>query len=145
VVLNDSRFERIDQDGIHLRGHLHQLRLVHQKPLRAIVDSEDIPSQPLEIHADARAQPAEQHSSWSQNAPKLLKHSEEVSFVPREVKDGAADHNIGKVIGKIHLLNRAYAKVSRGQAWGKLRSQGLHVRHTFRICIDCEDFTSLPQ
>jgi hypothetical protein len=61
------------------------------------------------------------------------------------VKNGAAHHDVGKVIGKIHLLDRANAKVRCRQVWGKLRSQGSHVLNTLRICIDCEDLASFAE
>ena len=113
VVLHNRRLQWIDHDGIHLVRHLHEFGFVDQKPLRAVVDAEHVPTQPLEVHADARAQPAEQHSARPHDAPEFLQHCEEVSFVSGKVQHRATDHCICKTIWKVHLLDRACAEVAR--------------------------------
>jgi hypothetical protein len=68
-----------------------------------------------------------------------------MSFVTRKVQHGAADYDIGKVTGKIHLFDWPHTKVARRQVWRELRCQGAHVLDSFGVSVYSEDLASFTQ
>jgi hypothetical protein len=98
-----------------------------------------------EVHADPRAEAAEKQAAGPKNAPQLRQHLPEVIVIPRKVKHGTAEHNVGKSVRERHALNRPYLKVfiekPRFQGCGKAAD----MFDTFAIGIQREDLAAFSQ
>ena len=95
---------------------MQQERFVHQVSLRTIRQQEAAAREGLDLcfDSDGGREPAEQQTARLQDAPRIAEHGVEVSVVAREMKDGAADDEIGETVGEGHGFDGFDAKVGSG-------------------------------
>src|SRR5436190_1023766 len=116
LVRYDGRLDGIQKAPAEFLREIDEERFVDEVPFAAV--REERPAAGNGAHfafdADGRGEPGPKHPARLQHAPHLAHHRLELRVVSREVQNGAAEHDVCRVVRKRHTLDRRDDEVVRG-------------------------------
>ena len=108
--MHDGGFEWVDQLGVTVAGEREEHGFVNEEPL-GVSNAVEAAGKRFEVHSDARTKTAEEQTAGLQGAPEFIEHGIKVLCGSREVKNRAANDDVGDRVGERDLLDRSYAEV----------------------------------
>jgi len=145
--LHHCGFQRVKECATEFGGQCEKIRFVDKKSLGAVGQGESPPAQGGEaaFHADGRCEAAKEEAVRLDETPSTAKHRLEVELVSGEVENGAANDDIGGVIGKAVGLHGLRPEVGGRKLRGEPLGEGLHGADGVRVGIDGVDVVGLAQ
>ena len=117
LPLHDGRLQRVDERAAESVREGNERFLVDEVALAAVREPEPpvADRRKTALHPDRGREAAEEDSAARNDAPRAVQHRPEVGAVPREVQDGARDHEVAGAIRKAVRLDGLGAEIRRGR------------------------------